>query len=284
MISTAVLLLAQGAVAKQATPATSASSCASGEYFVNVTSACADCNATSGECQDSSCVVFGFANSAKANCENNKCDPNYCGYFGGCTVTAQSQCFGTVLCSDLTTTCSSYGSLCLQDGSSGNFKICGGSSTVVDSPSTSQSPSPSKSPSPSPSPSGSKSPLPSPPKSPAPSHTPAASQSPLPMQSPAPTSSPAASQSPAASLSPNPSPSASPTPSPTAEACAAVTTELEGQFQSFKPCGCSVTFIEGIMQTYNCSEINPASGCLSYVCSNPITTEVAAQLALCQSP
>jgi len=71
-------------------------------------------------------------------------------------VTSGQQCFGTVQCSDTTTTCSSFGSLCpelrkwrerdrvasgqesgcflpnsklrlrLQDGNSGNFKICGG--------------------------------------------------------------------------------------------------------------------------------------------------------------
>jgi len=134
---------------KQGTFATSASSCTSTEYFVTPTSTCSNCDPSTGVCQDSSCVVFGFPNSAKANCANGGCDPAYCSYFAGCSITETTgvqHCFGITRCSDGSTTCAGagngygYGNLCLQDGTSGNFKICGGVSVLAaDSPNPSAS-------------------------------------------------------------------------------------------------------------------------------------------------
>jgi hypothetical protein len=201
MMSLAVLLLAQGTFAKQGTAAVSASSCTSTQFFVSDTSTCADCDPSTGSCQDSSCVVFGYANSAKANCANGGCAPAYCNYYAGCSVTSGQQCFGTVQCSDHTTTCSGFSSLCLQDGNAGNFKICGGKGPVADSPS--------------------------------PEIT-----------------------------------------------CAASNTEYEGQFPFFDAT-CTPTFLQAVLQSYNCTEIS--LGCGNYMCTTAMTSDVASKLSQCQS-
>lgn len=88
------------------------------------------CCPTTGECQDSSCVVFGFPNSARANCHTSGANPNcrglYCAWQNtSCPLVDGRHCYGTVACSDGSSSCSQFGSLCLQDGSSANFKICG---------------------------------------------------------------------------------------------------------------------------------------------------------------
>lgn len=90
-----------------------------------------DCCPATGLCKDSSCVVFGFKNSAKANCAVNggKCPNVYCNWqFPDCPKTSDgNHCYGTVACKSGVTCTSSdgVGQLCLEDGNSDNFKICG---------------------------------------------------------------------------------------------------------------------------------------------------------------
>jgi len=89
-----------------------------------------NCCPTTGVCQDSSCVVFGFKNSAKSNCHTSGSNPNcpdsYCNWkVANCALTDSTHCYGTVACDNGGVTCYGYGSLCLADGSSDNFKICG---------------------------------------------------------------------------------------------------------------------------------------------------------------
>jgi len=111
------------------TTADTNSSCNSTQYFINATATCANCANTTGQCQDSTCKVFGFEDSATTNCAIDKCAPAYCSYFSNCSVALGQKCFGMVMCSDNSTTCGDYGFYCVQDGSSSNFKICGGNST-----------------------------------------------------------------------------------------------------------------------------------------------------------
>eukprot|EP00667_Euglena_gracilis_P018039 EG_transcript_19103 len=93
-----------------------------------------NCCPTTGLCQDSSCTVFGFKNSAKTNCHTSGSNPNcpqsFCNWkVATCPSVDSTHCYGTVACKDGSTTCTGYGQLCLEDGSSDNFKICGDDST-----------------------------------------------------------------------------------------------------------------------------------------------------------
>lgn len=97
------------------------------------------CCKTTGLCQDSSCTVFGYPNSARANCHtsgsNVDCPRSICQYLvPTCEPQGTQHCYGTVVCANGTKACTGYGRLCLEDGNSQNFKICGADSLSTDSP------------------------------------------------------------------------------------------------------------------------------------------------------
>lgn len=97
---------------------------AAGQCTDNLNGGVRQCCPTTGECQSSSCTVFGFSNSAKSNCRtgsNSNCPYSYCNLkVSNCT----QKCYGTVACQGGGDSCYGYGSLCLQNGASGNYKIC----------------------------------------------------------------------------------------------------------------------------------------------------------------
>jgi len=272
--------------------------CASDQFWVPVTSTCAHCSPITGECQDSSCVVFGFANSAKANCAHNKCAPAYCSYYGeGCNQNS-GKCFGLTLCSDGTTTCSGYGALCLQDGGSSNFKICGTSIMVAETP-TPHSTDGNK-PKHSPDHGGPKS---------TDGHKP--QQSPdhggshstdghKPEQSPdhgAPHSTDGTKPKHSPdhggphSTAPQQSPDAGALlstegnklqPSPAQGACISTNELYATKYMYADTPGCGPAFIQAISQLYNCSEITPFCG--SYFCSIALPPAVATAVTQCELP
>lgn len=88
-----------------------------------------NCNPSTGSCKDSSCTVFGFPNSARANCHTSGSNPNcpesYCNWVvPSCFQNANLHCYGYVACAPGTRNCYGEGELCLQDGNSFNFKVC----------------------------------------------------------------------------------------------------------------------------------------------------------------
>lgn len=121
-----------------------------------------NCCETTGLCADSSCGVFGYSNSAKASCPGKwgKCDDVECVYKNGCNANAnnydgyctnlKNHCYGTLACKP-NRQCDAanlgghlfamLGALCVEEGGSDNFKICGLGDPIPD-PDPLPSPSP----------------------------------------------------------------------------------------------------------------------------------------------